>query len=74
MTTSSSAEHNSPLAAPEELTILQLLRRDCGQEYTEDDRAFEAFVTGLISRLEAYEQLVRIVEEYEKVRRSIQNK
>ncbi|MGB4762095.1 MAG: hypothetical protein WBP12_01910 [Candidatus Saccharimonas sp.] len=68
MTTSSSSEHISLSASTEELTMLQLLRRECGQEYTEEDRRFEAFVTGLISRLETYNQLVKIVEEAERAK------
>lgn len=68
MTTSNSPDSQHTLhAEPSEgLTILQLLRRDCGQEYTEEDRRFEAFVTDLIARLETYTQILKIIEEAEK--------
>ncbi|MGB4768235.1 MAG: hypothetical protein WBP22_03165 [Candidatus Saccharimonas sp.] len=68
MTTNSSAEHTPYPEPTEGLTVLQLLRKECGQEYTEQDRQFEAFVTGLIARLEAYTEIVRIIEAAEQAK------
>ena len=68
MTINSSAEHSTHSEHPEGLTILQLLRRECGQEYTEQDRQFEAFVTGLVARLEAYTKIVEVIEAAEKAK------
>ena len=68
MTTNSSAEHTAQTEPTESLTVLQLLRRDCGQEYTEQDRQFEAFVSGLITRLEAYTHIIEIIEAAERAK------
>lgn len=68
MTTNSSAEHIAQPEPTESPTVLQLLRKDCGQEYTEQDRQFEAFVTGLIARLEAYAQIIEIIEAAERAK------
>lgn len=52
----------------DELTMLQLLRKECGQEYNEQDRQFEAFVSSLITRLEAYTHIIEIIEAAERAK------
>lgn len=71
--TTSNPEFSLPSEPAEELTTLQLLRKECGQEYTEADRQLEKFVIDVVNQLKALEHLLDIIEKADAAKREYAN-